>query len=174
MPGERWVDGSIAGDLPKRRLSRLHNVNHYVVSQTNPHIVPFVRHHDRRGVGSAVMRVVGVTARSQGLWATDLVRRITGSRPAVGRLASAINAVFRQDYRGHADIHPRFRWGLLTRIMTNPTPDDLQTFIDEGERSVWPRVAMIRQQTRIGRAFRESVTALRRAGPPTPIRQSGP
>ena len=42
-PGERWVDGSIAGDLPKRRLSRLHNVNHYIVSQTNPHVVPFVR-----------------------------------------------------------------------------------------------------------------------------------
>lgn len=162
VPGERWVDGSIAGDLPKRRLSRLHNVNHFVVSQTNPHIVPFVRHHGRRGLASAVMRVVGATARSQGMWATELVQNLTGRRPVVGRLAAAVNAVFSQDYRGHADIHPRFRWGLLARIVTNPTPDDLLAFIDEGARSVWPRVGMIRQQTRIGRAFREEVARLRR------------
>ena len=69
VPGERWVDGSIAGDLPKRRLSRLHNANHFVVSQTNPHVVPFVRSHRRRGVGPALVRVVSATARTQGAWA---------------------------------------------------------------------------------------------------------
>ncbi|NJN36554.1 MAG: hypothetical protein HC794_05210 [Nitrospiraceae bacterium] len=32
LDGERWVDGSLHGDLPKQRLSRLHNVNHFIVS----------------------------------------------------------------------------------------------------------------------------------------------
>ena len=35
----RW---SIEGDLPKL-LSRLENVNHFIVSQTNPHVLPIVR-----------------------------------------------------------------------------------------------------------------------------------
>ena len=168
VPGERWVDGSIAGDLPKRRLSRLHNVNHFVVSQTNPHALPFVRHHGRRGVGPALMRVVSVTARSQGQWATELVRRVSGAGKPIGRLAAAANAVFTQDYRGHVDLHPRFRPHLLARIVRNPTVGDLHDFIREGERAVWPRVAMIREQTRIGRAFRRAVALLRAEAPAGP------
>ena len=43
LASETWVDGSIEGDLPKLRLSRLENVNHFIVSQTNPHVLPIVR-----------------------------------------------------------------------------------------------------------------------------------
>ena len=162
-PGERWVDGSIAGDLPKRRLSRLHNVNHFVVSQTNPHVVPFARHHGRPGVGPALMRVVSVTARSQGAWASDLVRRVSGAGKPVGRIAAAAHAVFSQDYRGHVDVHPPFRWALFRRMVSNPSRDELDLFIREGQRAVWPRVAMIRQQTRMGRAFKRAVAQLEAA-----------
>ena len=48
MRSKRWVDGSIANDLPMLRLARLHNVNHYIVSQTNPHVVPFMREQNPR------------------------------------------------------------------------------------------------------------------------------
>ena len=37
MPLLRWNDGSLKSDLPMLRLRRLHNVNHFIVSQTNPH-----------------------------------------------------------------------------------------------------------------------------------------
>lgn len=42
MPeGERrWRDGSLEEDLPMRSLSEMFNVNYFLVSQTNPHIVP--------------------------------------------------------------------------------------------------------------------------------------
>ena len=42
MPeGERrWRDGSLEEDLPMRSLSETFNVNYFLVSQTNPHIVP--------------------------------------------------------------------------------------------------------------------------------------
>src|SRR5262249_7875364 len=42
MPLLRWTDGSLKSDLPMLRLRRLHNVNHFIVSQTNPHVLPFV------------------------------------------------------------------------------------------------------------------------------------
>jgi hypothetical protein len=39
----RWRDGSLEEDLPMRGLSELFNVNYFIVSQTNPHIVPILR-----------------------------------------------------------------------------------------------------------------------------------
>ena len=36
----RWRDGSLEEDLPMRCLSEMFNVNYFLVSQTNPHIVP--------------------------------------------------------------------------------------------------------------------------------------
>ena len=164
QPGERWVDGSIAGDLPKRRLARLHNVNHTIVSQTNPHVVPFVGSQSRRGVVPTAMRLAASTAQSQGAWALDLVRQMSGGQSrALGRMAAAGQAMFRQEYTGHVDVVPKFRWGLLRRMMSNPTRDDLDAFVRSGARSVWREVPQIRAQTRIGRAFRACVKALRQA-----------
>jgi len=163
VPGERWVDGSIAGDLPKRRLSRLHNVNHFIVSQVNPHVVPFVRQHGRKGPWPAVVTAATAAVRSHGAWTTDLLRRVSRASRPVGRLAAAANAVFRQDYRGHIDVHPPFRWSLLRRTISNPTPEGLREFIRAGERATWPKLTLIREQTRIGRVFRESVARLRKA-----------
>src|SRR6185503_5139627 len=40
MPTQKWVDGSMKSDLPILRLRRLHNVNHTIVSQTNPLVLP--------------------------------------------------------------------------------------------------------------------------------------
>lgn len=38
----RWHDGSLENDLPFRQLSELFNVNNFIVSQTNPHLVPIM------------------------------------------------------------------------------------------------------------------------------------
>ena len=38
----RYVDGTVSGDLPMQRMSELFNVNTFIVSQVNPHVVPFV------------------------------------------------------------------------------------------------------------------------------------
>lgn len=39
----RWRDGSLEIDLPIKQLKELFNVNHYIVSQANPHIAPLLR-----------------------------------------------------------------------------------------------------------------------------------
>jgi NTE family protein len=38
----QWRDGSVAHDLPTARLSELFNVSFSVVSQANPHVLPFL------------------------------------------------------------------------------------------------------------------------------------
>ncbi len=158
MPDERWVDGSLYEDLPKLRLARHHNVNHFIVSQTNPHVVPFARHRGQRGLAPALAALISTAARTQGAWAADLARRAT--RPGTGpirQMADRSYALMSQDYHGDIDIHPEFHWSLLSKIVANPTLEDLRSFIRSGERSTWPKLTMIADQTRIGRVFKELV-----------------
>ena len=42
-PSRRWRDGSLEMDLPMMQLKELFNVNHFIVSQANPHISPLLR-----------------------------------------------------------------------------------------------------------------------------------
>jgi TAG lipase/steryl ester hydrolase/phospholipase A2/LPA acyltransferase len=42
-PMRRWRDGSLEIDLPMIQLKELFNVNHFIVSQANPHIAPLLR-----------------------------------------------------------------------------------------------------------------------------------
>jgi len=42
LPSRKWVDGSMSNDLPSKRLARLYGVNHFIVSLTNPVVLPFV------------------------------------------------------------------------------------------------------------------------------------
>ncbi len=160
IDGERWTDGSLDGDLPKLRLARLHNANHFIVSQTNPHVLPFVAHHGRHGVLPILGGMVSATARSQGVFAADLLRR-TARRAGVQQVASQLYNLASQDYRGNIDIHPRFTFALYKKVVANPTRGDLAQFILEGQRSVWPLLARIRNETRIGRAFEECIHELK-------------
>ena len=39
---KRYQDGSLVSDLPMKRIAELFNVNTFIVSQTNPHVHPFI------------------------------------------------------------------------------------------------------------------------------------
>jgi NTE family protein len=161
VPSERWVDGSLYEDLPKLRLARLHNVNHFIVSQTNPHVVPFVGHQGQRGLFPAVAGVATSAAHTQSAYAAELARRVTPrSAGPLRQLADRAYALASQDYHGDIDIHPAFRVSLLRKVVANPTRADLAAFIREGERATWPKLAMITDQTRLGRVFQECVAKL--------------
>ncbi len=164
LPSERWVDGSLYGDLPTRRLSRLHNVNHFVVSQTNPHVLPLVRHHGRRGLWPLAAGIASAGLRTQSAYAADVARRLTRRDAGpIGRFVDRAYSVVTQEYRGDIDLHPQLRWDLYRKVVANPTREDLRRFVLEGERSVWPRVGLIRAQTRLGRTFERCLDDLARA-----------
>src|SRR3546814_2587861 len=78
MPLLRWNDGSLKSDLPILRMRRLHNVNHFIVSQTNPHVLPFVsakREPGDRGLRNAARDFLYSTVRGQSKSVVDLARQ---------------------------------------------------------------------------------------------------
>jgi predicted acylesterase/phospholipase RssA len=158
MRSKRWVDGSLANDLPMLRLARLHNVNHFIVSQTNPHVVPFMQEHHRRnrGLFSFIREVALVASR-------DLLKvtreHLHGYGPR--RMADALNDIIQQRYSGDVNIFPSHTPRQLMRMFSNLTADELQCYIREGERRTWPRLERIRVTTRISRTLDDCLELLK-------------
>ncbi len=161
MPSKRWVDGTLSSDLPMLRLARLHNVNHYIVSQVNPHVVPFLAQLDREARGGRGLAPL----------ARDLVRN--GSRGALqlarkhldpyggGRVINKIDNIVRQRYSGDINIYPQFGQQRVSRVFSNPSDADIQAYIRQGERATWPGIERIRLQTRISRTFEDCIRLLK-------------
>jgi len=60
LPSRKWVDGSIADDLPAKRLSRLFSTNHYIVSMVNPIAIPFLRNGGESNRLTAALGSLGI------------------------------------------------------------------------------------------------------------------
>src|SRR5690606_2553277 len=76
IPGRKFVDGSIQDDLPVRRLARLFGVNHSIVSQTNPHVVPFLSRSESTDSSFSTLADWGVRNLSMNLnYALELAQR---------------------------------------------------------------------------------------------------
>lgn len=152
MPTESWIDGSVHGDLPLMRMARLHNVNKTIVSQANPHVVPFISHHHQRGIKARVKQAAVSVAHGQVATILKLTRQ--SPHPGILRpLLEQAHAMASQDYLGDINIHFPVRPALYRKVLSNPDAEDLEMFIRLGEQATWPRLAMIHDQTRISRAF---------------------
>lgn len=155
MPSKRWVDGTLSADLPMLRLARLHNVNHYIVSQTNPHVVPFLRdQQSERGLLPYARELLGSSTHN----ALKITRKHFATGNAV--LAQAYGIV-RQKYSGDVTVFPHHSPRQLLRMLANPTADEIDTYIREGERATWPKLARIDTQTRISRAFEDATLRMK-------------
>jgi TAG lipase/steryl ester hydrolase/phospholipase A2/LPA acyltransferase len=157
MPSKRWIDGSLANDLPMLRLARLHNCNHYIVSQTNPHIVPFMSDNaPKRGLLPLARELA-----SSGSRGALTMARAHMDPYGAGRVLNKIDNITRQKYSGDVNIFPRHSPKQLLNMFANPSDTDIQRFIRDGERSTWPKLERIRNQTRISRAFDDCIALLK-------------
>lgn len=152
IPSRKWVDGSIKDDLPIRRLSRLYGVNHSIVSQTNPHVVPFLA---RKGGGRPLPALANLALRNITMntqFLLHLAQRQVMSND-VGLVLDKAESILRQKYIGDINLIPPRRPMNVLRVLTNASVKDVSNYIELGEHSTWPKVEMIRNTTRISRAF---------------------
>ncbi|MDP4533691.1 patatin-like phospholipase family protein [Marinobacter salarius] len=162
MPTERWIDGSVHGDLPLMRMARLHNVNRTIVSQANPHVLPFISHHHQRGPGASAKQAAASLMHAQVATTLQLTRN-SWSSTVLRPLLEQAHAMATQTYLGDINIQFPFKPLLYRKILSNPNKEDLEMFIRLGEQATWPRMAMIRDQTRISRTFSDCITRLEKA-----------
>jgi NTE family protein len=162
MPLLRWNDGSLKSDLPMLRLRRLHNVNHFIVSQTNPHVIPFVtrREPGARGLRASARDYAFSTVRTQASGLLKLVRANLPFAARIGQPLETAAAILDQDYRGNINVFPDVSLWRYANVTANPQPAAVRRFMLEGERAAWPRIEMIRTQTAISMTLDRCVDKL--------------
>lgn len=162
MPDDKWVDGTLNSDLPMLRVARMHNVNHYIVSQTNPHIVPFLTDSkpNRGGLLPFTRQIITSTFQLYVKHVLDLARQNVDSH-ALGLLLNSAYSVTDQNYSGDITIVPPTWLSNLLDIFSNPGPERIAEFIRTGEQATWPKLERIRNATAISRAFERGLERLR-------------
>jgi NTE family protein len=150
----KWVDGSISEDLPAKRLARLYGVNHYIVSQTNPYVIPFIDTTKRKTDTVSELKYATIdTARTWINAGAAIFEKPLSWIPEVERLANSALSVINQSYVGDITISPLKKIHNPLRALSRRSREEVEELIDEGQRATWPRIERIRIQTRISRTL---------------------
>ncbi|KAI0006493.1 patatin-domain-containing protein [Xylariaceae sp. FL0662B] len=166
---QMWIDGSVDNDLPMTRLAEMFNVNHFIVSQVNPHVVPFLAKDDTPcpppKVGGTLvyneesdwLHTITTLAKGEVLHRMQFMAEI-GVFPT---LVSKLRSILSQKYSGDINILPAIGVWDLPKVLKNPTTDFMQRSCLLGERATWPKLSRIRDRCAIELALDRAVHALR-------------
>jgi len=153
MPQSRWLDGSVHEDIPKEKVNRLHNVNHYIVSQTNPLVLPFMNGgKDKTGVLPFLQEVVLRGPMVQVEHLLELVNRHF-EVPGMGSMLKKAHALVTQTYSGDITIFPDRQAIDVSKVISNASESEAKALIEAGRRATWPKIERIRNTTQISRCF---------------------
>jgi NTE family protein len=154
LPSRKWVDGSVSDDLPTKRLARLYGVNHYVVSQANPAVLPFVT--DGMRQGGAMEILTNATRRTAREWlnaGAAILHKPLSREGSMSRFANIMLSIINQDYVGDVNILPRSRVYNPLKLLAHLSSEEIMTLVESGERAAWRKIEMIRVQTHISRTL---------------------
>lgn len=165
------------GESPLGRIAELFNVNHFIVSQARPYLIPFLRSElnllDRRQTGwnnlsRSLMRLVLVELRHR-LRQLDYLGLLPGS---VSRL------LIDETIPGpNLTLVPDLSFSDLGRLFQQPTREQVAEWTLKGERGVWPAVSALKVREAIEIELDRGYQIVRRRRPsdqalPPPIRPS--
>lgn len=152
----KCIDGSIDGDLPTTRLSELFNVNHFIVSQVNPHVTMFLpsESHELENAAGLLPTMI----MNELLHVSEVVTAL-GIAPAI---TQRISGILKQRYIGNITILPsKPLLPGLYRLLTNPTPAFMLDASGRGERATWKRMSLIKNHFQIESTIDTTLNALR-------------
>lgn len=159
-PSRQWVDGTLSHDLPGKRLSRLYGVNHFIASQVNPHVVPFV---SEKGKAKNMVQLTAETSmKATKNIVSNVLKHTTDNMrsPAVSYFLTQVHALVSQDYSADITVTPNFSTLNPWKLFSNPETTDIATLVKAGEQATWPKLEWIRNCTKISRTLDSIIEAL--------------
>ncbi|KAL8493866.1 hypothetical protein ACS0TY_024871 [Phlomoides rotata] len=150
----RWRDGSLEIDLPMMQLKELFNVNHFIVSQANPHIAPLLRLKE-------IVRAYGgnFAAKLAHLVEMEVKHRCTQVME-LGFPLGGLAKLFAQDWEGDVTVVMPATLAQLSKIIQNPSHVELQKSANQGRRCTWEKLSAIKANCGIELALDECVAIL--------------
>ncbi|KAK7701963.1 Lipase 5 [Botryosphaeria dothidea] len=166
---QRWIDGSVDNDLPITRLAEMFNVNHFIVSQVNPHVVPFLEkeegaptpeaqsHASAFAAGPGWLHSMASLAKGEAQHRLHVMAEL-GFFP---NYCTKARSILSQRYSGDITIFPAISYSQFPKILSNPTPDFMKQAMICGERATWPKMSRIQNHCAIELALDDAVRHLR-------------
>lgn len=153
LPSRKWIDGSMSNDLPEKRLSRLYQVNHFIVSLTNPLVLPFVTDPSKETGRFAPIKKFGLSVMKETTqFNYSIAKRFFKYAPSsVALAANNINSIVQQNYLGDINILADFSVFNSRKVLSALSFDELNELIRKGEKATWSKIEAIRITTKIGR-----------------------
>ena len=156
LPSRKWVDGSVADDLPAKRLSRLYSTNHYIVSMVNPIAIPFLKNNQEQGRLRSALGGLGIGIGREVLnFYRGMVQKDGDNWPRLNLFMNGVHSLIDQEYSGDINIIPSFRWYNPRKVLSHLSEKDLVELVDGGEHSVFPNMETIRTCTKISRTMED-------------------
>lgn len=147
--GEEWIDGSMHEDLPKDTLATTFNATNFIVSQVNPHVVPFVSIDvDHPSLRNSMFRAI------EEFLTTDIRHRIgmLGSLGIFPKIyGQQFSQWFAQSFIGTVTITPNLigMEAIGIKAISNPSESDLKRYLSGGARSAFPKIQYIKHLCQI-------------------------
>lgn len=161
----QYIDGSVDGDLPMTRLSEMFNVNHFIVSQVNPHVVPFLPKDDGPNTATKQesyniprwLQTATLLAKDEALHRMTVLSELGVFPTSLTKLMSIVN----QRYSGDINIYPEILYTHFPRMLKNPTTDFMLKACLCGERATWPKLSRSRNHCAIELALDSAIQTMR-------------
>ncbi|KAL3357522.1 hypothetical protein AABB24_017973 [Solanum stoloniferum] len=150
----RWRDGSLEIDLPMMQLKELFNVNHFIVSQANPHIAPLLRIKE-------FVRAYGGNFAAKLAHLTEMeVKHRCNQVLELGFPLRGLAKLFAQDWEGDVTVVMPATLAQYLKIIQNPSTLEVQKAANQGRRCTWEKLSAIKANCGIELALDECVAIL--------------
>lgn len=173
---QAFSDGSMEQDLPMQQLSEMFNINHFIISQANPHAVMFASYNQKRsvwtnGVSALVAALMTFLKDQIRDWLANLVHCVGARRIAPLFETNRMIPVqfFTQEYEGRpSDISlvpwasHRSLFSALMHIIYNPSDEEFSEWMQAGERETWKYIPAIKSHIAEEMTLDRCVQRLRR------------
>lgn len=171
-----YTDGSVESDLPMQQLSEQFNVNHFIVSQVNPHSCLFSASSVTASVWApAVFGYCVGYVRFMKTLLKDWIKSLVGlmmcrNRGPVWAARRGVFQLLTQEYEGRDEDITIMPWkdhisifGAFRDMIKNPTDAEYYEVARAAERATWPYFARISAHCAVETTLDECVARLRLA-----------
>ncbi|ORX83908.1 patatin-domain-containing protein [Basidiobolus meristosporus CBS 931.73] len=134
----KWSEAALnESESHTTRLTELFHVNHFIVSQANPYIVPFISRglKEPGGILTKIMRIIMTEARHRLIQLEQF-----------NLLPRVFRGLIDIKLSGNVTIVPSLSISDFNTLFSNPTHNALDYWIRKGEASTWPMIPQIRNR----------------------------
>jgi len=140
------------------QLQQLFNVDNFIVSQVNPHIVPFLFHSVKAPI-PLFDRLFKFLANEFHLYLSSIL--VNCRELGILRGSSYFNTIIAQRYTGDVTIIPEVHNADYIKLLSNPSCDYLQECSRLSEHSTWQHISRLQALCEVEVCLDEGLQCLR-------------